>query len=464
LAEVAKKLKGKVDIALLQSLVRKGVADDRIADYGQIIIDECHHVSAHSFELAIRRAKAKYILGLSATLTRKDGHQPIIFMQCGPIRYRVEARQHAGTAHLSKQVIVRATRFSDATENEGMRADFPHLIDQLSRDAARNAMILDDVDTAVSSGAFPLILTERTEHLNTLANLLETRKIQAIRLRGGMSASDLQDALANINDADTAKRRAIVATGRFVGEGFDASALDALFVALPVSWKGTVAQYVGRLHRATAGKKRVRVFDYADLNVPMLARMFDRRCRAYRKQGYTVLLPASLIPGWPQDVPLPIDENWKQTYAASVQRLIRDGLDVPLAELFADLATLDPLNDKQGVDRARSASEAFLFKRLESLPETQDRFTLNARLPIPFRNRGFMEVDFLNQQDRLVIELDGARHFSDHDAYRRDREKDYLLQEGGYRIVRFLAEDLGSHINVVLDTILRAQAHRQLKP
>jgi superfamily II DNA or RNA helicase len=461
-----KKLKGKVDIALLQSLVRKGVVDDRIAEYGQVIVDECHHVSAHSFELAIRRAKAKYILGLSATVTRKDGHQPIIFMQCGPIRFRVEARQHADTAHLSKQVIVRATRFSIAneTEDEHTRTDFAHLIDQLSRDAARNAMIRDDVDTAVCAGAFPLILTERTEHLDTLATLLETRQIEAIRLRGGMSGSDLRDALANINAADTAKRRAIVATGRFIGEGFDASALDALFVALPVSWKGTVAQYVGRLHRSSAGKKRVRVFDYADLNVPMLARMFDRRCRAYRKQGYTILLPASAIPGWPQDVPLPIDEKWKQTYATSVQRLIRDGVDVPLAELFADLATIDPLDDKQGVDRARSSSEAFLFKRLESLPETQGRFTLNAKLTIPFRNRSFMEVDFLNEQARLVIELDGARHFSDHDAYRRDREKDYLLQECGYRIVRFLAEDLGSHLNDVLDTILRAQAHRQLKP
>jgi len=320
-------------------------------------------------------------------------------------------------------------------------------------------LICEDVEIAVSAGSFPLILTERTEHLESLADRLHKRGVEVISLCGGMAKKNLREALAGIAVTGDDRQRAIVATGRFVGEGFDAPGLDALFIALPISWRGTVAQYVGRLHRVREGKDLVRVFDYADLNVPMLARMFDRRCRAYRQQGYSILLPASAMPGWPPEVPLPIEEKWKQTYAASVQRLVRDGVDVPLAELFVQVATFEPLGDRQGADRARSASEAFLLKRLESVPETKGRFALNARLPIPFRTHSSMEVDFLDEESRVVIELDGSHHFSDLDAYRRDRLKDYLLQENGYCVIRFLAEDLGSHLNDVLDNILRALAH-----
>src|SRR5208337_3869760 len=147
----------------------------------------------------------------------------------------------------------------------------------------------------------------------------------------------------------------ILATGRYIGEGFDEPRLDTLFLTLPVSWRGTIAQYVGRLHRLHAGKREVRVYDYADLNVSMLARMFDRRCRGYEALGYTILLPASAIPGWPVEVPLPVDPEWKKDYAASVRRLVRDGVDAPLANLFVYAArSLSP--DAKGVDRARSAT------------------------------------------------------------------------------------------------------------
>jgi len=250
-----------------------------------------------------------------------------------------------------------------------------------------------------------------------------------------------------------------VATGRFIGEGFDDPRLDTLFLALPVSWRGTVAQYVGRLHRLHEGKREVRVYDYADLNVRMFANMFDRRCRGYESLGYTVLLPASALPGWPVEVPLPIEPEWKQNYAASVRRLIRDGVDVPLGNLFVHASRVPP-PDAEGAARARSASEAFLYRRLDTLAETAGRFRLNTELPIPFDNRGAMEVDFLCADARLVIELDGAQHLADADAYRRDRRKDALLQQHGYFVLRFLAEDAGKQLDHVLDTILAALAHR----
>ena len=201
--------------------------------------------------------------------------------------------------------------------------------------------------------------------------------------------------------------RVILATGKYIGEGFDDPRLDTLFLTLPVSWRGTIAQYVGRLHRLYDGKREVQVYDYADLNVPMLARMFDRRCRGYEAVGYTIVLPASAIPGWPADVTLPADPLWKRDYAASVRRLVRDGVDTPLANLFVTAARPIP-PEAEGAKRARSASEAFLYRRLETLPETRGRFQLNADLPIAFDGWGRMEIDLLCADSRLVVEIDGG--------------------------------------------------------
>jgi very-short-patch-repair endonuclease len=190
----------------------------------------------------------------------------------------------------------------------------------------------------------------------------------------------------------------------------------------------------------------------------MLARMFDRRCRGYEAAGYTILLPGSAVPGWPADVPLPVDSQWKSDYAASVRRLIRDGVDRPLAHLFVQ-ATCNVPSDSEGVDRARSASEAFLYRRLETLPDTAGRFRLNVPLPIPFDGWGQMEVDLFCADARVAVEIDGLQHLDNVEAYRRDRRKDQLLQENGFFVLRFLAEDVGQKLDLVLDTILRTLTH-----
>lgn len=185
---------------------------------------------------------------------------------------------------------------------------------------------------------------------------------------------------------------------------------------------------------------------------------------ARRKDGaawseYTILLPASALPGWPPEVPLPVDAQWKQDYAASVRRLIRDGVDTPLAQLFVH-ATRPPAPNAEGAARARSASEAFIFRRLETLPALAGRFHLNALLPIPFDDRGQMEVDLLCEDARLVIEIDGAQHLGDETAYRRDRRKDALLQSHGWLVLRFLAGDLGKRLGEILDAVLRMMTAR----
>jgi superfamily II DNA or RNA helicase/very-short-patch-repair endonuclease len=459
-----KKLTGALDVALIQSLVRKGRVNDLVADYGHIVVDECHHLSARSFELVARRAKARFVTGLSATVTRKDGHHPIIFMQCGPVRYRVDAKKQADKSPLQHKVIVRPTDFqSQADHDPDVRIQFQTLCRELMTDENRNQLICGDVIQAVRNGRSPIVLTERTRHIDILTELLGPEVEHLIVYRGGMGKKATADISERLEAIDPHEERVLLATGRYIGEGFDDKRLDTLFLTLPVSWKGTVAQYVGRLHRLHDTKREVCVYDYADLNVPMLARMFDRRCRGYEGVGYTVELPASAVPGWPADAELPVDPAWKQNYAASVRRLIRDGVDKPLAVLFIQAAGADPAETKiQG--RARSATEAFLYHRLQTLMQTAGRFELNQNLPISFDGHGKMEVDLLDKDNRIAIEIDGAQHLDDPQAYRRDRRKDLLLQENGYIVLRFLASDVSSRLDDVIDAIIRTVVHRSGKP
>ena len=453
-----KQLTGAVDVVLMQSMVRKGEVDDRVADYGFLIVDECHHVPARGFELLVSRAKARHVAGLTATVVRKDGHHPIVCLHCGPVRHRAGHRNSAAPQPFSRRALVRPTGFRAAGDPAAdPRTEFARLCGQLMADDDRNAAICRDVAESVQAGRAPLVLTERVEHLDRLANRLVELGLNVVSLRGGMNPRALSLSLARI--AEGRQPQVVLATGRFVGEGFDQARLDTLFLTMPVSWRGTVAQYVGRLHRQHENKREVRVYDYADLDEPMLARMFGKRRRAYEAQGYAVERPASALPGWPVSIELPARDDWKRRFEPSVSRLARDGVDAPSADLFLKLAdelTADGLDPQ----RVRSASEAFPFRRLQDRRDTRDRFELNARLPIPFCELGHMEVDFLAADARLVIELDGPQHLEDADAYRRDRRKDALLQQNGYLVLRFLAADLGTRLAAVLDDIERALAHK----
>jgi superfamily II DNA or RNA helicase/very-short-patch-repair endonuclease len=452
---------GLLDVALIQSLVKKGVVDDRVAGYGHLIVDECHHLSAHSFEQVARQAKARFVLGLSATVARKDGHHPIIFMQCGPVRHRVNARVQAAARPFEHFALVQPTSFQPSrAPHADKRVEFQALYQELVVDDARNRRICADVVESVNAGRSPLVLTERNDHLDRLEHELVQNVRHLVVLRAGKGKKHRQALSDRLAAIPRDEARVILATGKYVGEGFDDPRLDSLFLTMPVSWRGTIAQYAGRLHRLYDSKREVRIYDYADLHVPMLARMFDRRCRGYEAVGYTVLLPASAIAGWPSDVVLPSDPVWKRDYSGSVRRLVRDGVDTPLASLFVHAARLFP-EDAVGVERARSATEAFLFRRLETLQETKGRFRLNVALPIAFDGQSQLEVDLLCADARLAIELDGAQHLADPVAYRRDRRKDQLLQENDYFVLRFLAEDVGKDLDLVLDAVLRALGRRR---
>ena len=279
---------GVIDVALIQSLVRNGEVADIVADYGHLIVDECHHLSAASFELVARRSKARYVMGLSATVARKDGHHPIIFMQCGPVRHRVDARVQAAERGIRHRVRDRSTRFElplslASTERPSM----PAIYAALAQDDGRNDLIFDDVLKSLEAKRSPIVLTERKDHLDYLQQRFSPFVRNLVVLRGGMSVKDrkLADTAMRVSED---QERLILATGRYIGEGFDDARLDTLFLTMPIAWKGTLAQYVGRLHREHDGKKDVLVVDYVDQTVPVLARMAAKRRAGYRALGYMV--------------------------------------------------------------------------------------------------------------------------------------------------------------------------------
>jgi superfamily II DNA or RNA helicase len=278
---------GRIDVALIQSLVRRGEASDQIAGYGHLIVDECHHLSASSFELVARRSKSRYVLGLSATVTRKDGHHPIIFMQCGPVRHRVDPKSQAMRRGFHHKARIRDTEFKLPPEMERSPISMPGIYRALGDDEVRNSMIFDDVLMALEAGRCPLILTERRDHLETLRLRFEKFTRNLVVLHGGLAAGQLRAAQAGLQSGGNAERL-VLATGRYLGEGFDDSRLDTLFLVMPISWAGTLAQYVGRLHREHHGKREVIVYDYVDRAVPVLARMAAKREKGYKALGYVL--------------------------------------------------------------------------------------------------------------------------------------------------------------------------------
>jgi len=274
---------GRLDVAMIQSLVRRDKVADLIAGYGQIIVDECHHLPAVSFERVLNEAKARYVVGLTATPQRRDGHHPITEMQLGPVRFSVDPRSQAAQRPFKHKLVVRETSFAAAMQGT---PTIQELCAALAHDEQRNRLILDDVILALEQGRSPILLTERRDHLEYFAGQLRRFTRHLVVLQGGMSDKERRDAKERLASIPDGEERLVLATGRYIGEGFDDARLDTLFLALPVSFKGTLIQYTGRLHRLHPNKAEVRIFDYVDRAVPMLLRMFENRLRGYRGIGY----------------------------------------------------------------------------------------------------------------------------------------------------------------------------------
>lgn len=276
-------LHGIIDIALIQSCLSEGEVKPFVKDYGMVIVDECHHVSSVSFELVLRQVTATFVYGLTATPIRKDGHQPIIFMQCGKIRFTSDAKNQMENQGFKRLLIPRFTSFRSITSD---RKTYVQITQELSEDKVRNEFVMEDVKAAIQKGRTPLVLTTRTAHVKVLARMLMPFADHVIQLIGADSAKEKRLALQKLQSIPTSESLVIVATGKYVGEGFDYPRLDTLFLTMPIAWKGNVEQYAGRLHREYEGKSEVCIYDYVDIRVPLCDSMYRKRLKGYARAGY----------------------------------------------------------------------------------------------------------------------------------------------------------------------------------
>ncbi|MCK9409854.1 MAG: DEAD/DEAH box helicase [Bacteroidetes bacterium] len=288
-----KRRKGIVDIGMIQTVSKVKDRDFILSDYGLIIIDECHHVPAVSFESVINKISARYFLGLTATPYRKDGLEKIIHMQCGPIRYTMS--EDVGQSLIERSVVVRETNFT-VSDDDSQQPALHHIWEQLVHDTTRLSLVAHDVTDALKEGRFPLILSDRRDHLELL--LAEINKfVRADGETGFLLTSDMgkKKRLHTLSTVIEMRRLGqqpfLLSTGSLIGEGFDLPGLCTLFLAMPLSFKGRLIQYAGRLHRESKGKTDVRIYDYVDTSLGLGVTMFRKRVTTYRKMGYRLDIP-----------------------------------------------------------------------------------------------------------------------------------------------------------------------------
>ena len=282
---------GIVDIAIVNSLIEKGSDElrHRSYKYGMLIVDECHHVSAFSTENLVASFKAKYVYGLTATPIRRDGHQKIIFYQCGSVLYSTTTKQMNEAQNFAHYFIPRFSSFHYVPElTESKNPSINQYYEKLISNSTRNELIIADVKNAVKDGRTPLILSERIEHLNILYEKLSNSAQNVIFITGRGTQKQKNETLEKLKAVPADESLIILATGKYAGEGFDYPRIDTLMLAMPFSWKGTLAQYCGRLHRNFAGKNEVQIFDYVDYRIPVFDRMYQNRLKGYKHLGYSI--------------------------------------------------------------------------------------------------------------------------------------------------------------------------------
>ena len=278
------RLTKRIDVAMVQTLARSDDLHDLVRAYGHVVIDECHHVPAVQVERVLAAIPARYVTGLTATPYRRDGHQPIITMQCGPVRHMInEPKARQGKA-LRRRVIRRDTDFDPS--GLPTQATIQEIYGALANDDDRLRLVIADIRQLVREERALVVLTERRQHLDRIAESIGDEVPNLVVLHGGIKPKARRAAMTQLAELPDHEPRLILATGRYLGEGFDDARLDTLLLTMPIAWKGTVVQYAGRLHRAHAAKRDIRLYDYVDAEVPVLRRMYAKRVRAYKDMGY----------------------------------------------------------------------------------------------------------------------------------------------------------------------------------
>jgi superfamily II DNA or RNA helicase len=289
-----KKLTGNIDLGMLQSLAKVEDLSEISQKYSQIIIDECHHIPAISFEDILKQLPARYVLGLTATPYRKDGLEKILFQQCGPIRHEMKLSDRV---NLIKIVHFYETGFK-IPEELGQKPPYHLLIQHLVTDLKRNQIIADLAVNAINKNRVPILISDRKDHLDLLSNLISTKspELKIVQLDGDLTGKKRKLAIIEIEKSVKEKEKILLmATSSLIGEGFDLPELDTLILASPLSFEGRIIQYTGRLHRASDGKNDVQIIDFIDSFSAIFSKMYRNRLKAYRKIGYSVNTQGTLI-------------------------------------------------------------------------------------------------------------------------------------------------------------------------
>ena len=292
---------GIVDVALAGSLFERGeVAGDSVvspfvAEYGMVIVDEAQHVAASKVLEVLGSARAHYVYAMTATPKRDDGLDRILFLECGPLRHEVAVADQIEEQGIRRVLV---PRISAARPDLGVRPTWHQVVDYISASEERNHLVATDAARCMRLGRTPLVLTRRVEHARTLAGtiatLVDALDASVILLVGSDDDQTRRQRLEELNAVPTDRPLCVVATGSYVGEGFDLDRLDTLLLAGPVAFEGTLSQWVGRLHRVREGKSEVVVMDYVDPAIPMLDREWRRRAKAYGKLGYRMAVDGDL--------------------------------------------------------------------------------------------------------------------------------------------------------------------------
>lgn len=291
-----KKMTGRIDLAMLQSLTKISDLTQIMESYSQIIIDECHHIPASSFEDIMKQIPARYVMGLTATPYRKDGLEKILFQQCGPIRHEFKNQK---SIELLKSVTIHGTGFQLPTENKE-RLPYHMLMHYLTSDVDRNKFIAKHTIEALAANRFPILISDRKEHLDVLSLIIsETSNItglEIIRLDGALTSKQRRVALEKLTELRNQNANVLlVSTASLIGEGFDLPDLDTMILAMPLSFEGRMIQYAGRIHRRVEGKIEARIIDYVDFGSSVLVKMYRNRLKAYQQMNYSVEEPRKLL-------------------------------------------------------------------------------------------------------------------------------------------------------------------------
>ena len=277
---------GIIDIAMIGSLGKEDDINPMVRDYGMIIVDECHHAAAATFENVLRASAAKYVYGMSATVKRGDKQERKLLMQFGPIRHRYTAKERAMKQGIGHYVFPRFTRMVDLSSSDDKHIS--ELYRLIVDSELRNMQIVADAVDCVKKGRTPVVMTKYREHAEILYGLLQGAADHVFLLQGGKSLkarAKMREKMAAVGRDES---MIMVATGQYIGEGFNYPRLDTMLLAMPISFEGNVEQYAGRLNRDYEGKKDVIIFDYIDQHIPVLERMYHRRLRTYKKIGFEV--------------------------------------------------------------------------------------------------------------------------------------------------------------------------------